>query len=281
MDKIIAATSPKRSAKAEGESSLMRMLTVIELFTLARPSWTVEQIAEAMGLTQSTAYRYVYTLSSFGYLSMMSGAEYCLGPKIIELDLLLRQTDPMIARAQDLAAELIELVPEGVVSLINLRGETAISVFQVKKPQDLDISFERGRSMRLYAGSASKVILAHLPRSRLLKFYANNHAEIAQFDLGQTWKEFSRALLAIRKSRSLVTVGELNPRSWGISAPVFNAEGDIRGSLNLIMPKDSHASSDVESLSQRLEEAARALSQGCSRLVTPPSTSRDLLGDPA
>lgn len=236
------------------------MLSLLELFSAATPYWTVERIAETMGLTQSTAYRYVAALSSFGYLAPMAGAEYCLGPKIIELDLVIRQTDPLAARAAEKASALIDLVPRGVVSLVNLHGDTAISVFQIKKPEDLQISFERGRSMRLYAGSAAKVILAHLPRSRLLKIYGNDHAEIRKFGLGETWKEFSRALLMIRREVTLITAGEVNRDSWGIAAPIFNADGDITGSINLIMPKSTFRSHDRLALSAQVRTAAQEIS---------------------
>lgn len=248
-----------RRTRADGESSLLRMLSVMELFTLDKPAWTVEQIADAMQLTQSTAYRYVAALSSFGYLALSSGAEYSLGPKIVELDLLIRQTDPLITQAQQKAVELLELVPEGVVSLINLHGDTAISVFQIKKPDDLEISNERGRSMKLYAGAAAKAILAYLPRSRLLKIYGNHHAEIKGYGLGETWKEFSSALLAIRKAATIITKGEVNPDSWGVAAPVFNSNGDIKGSLNLIMPIRTYEGCDHAALADLLLKAAQSL----------------------
>ena len=246
-------------ARGESESSLVRMLSVVELFSPEHPTWTAEQIANEMGLTQSTAYRYIAALTSFGYLAPLSGAEYGLGPKIIELDLMIRHTDPLISRAREKAEELVATVPAAVASLINLHGDTAISVLQVKKPQDLEISFERGRSMKLYAGSAAKVILAHLPRSRLLKLYGNHHADIRNYGLGETWKEFSRALLMIRKSPTLTTIGEANPNSWGIAAPVFNADGDIKGSLVVIMPRDTYETTDRDRLADRLAAAAREL----------------------
>lgn len=264
-------TSSRKSARgAEGGSSLLRMLSVFELFTIEEPRWSVEEISAKLNLTQSTAYRYVSALCSCGLLAAFGGAQYSLGPKIIELDLSIRQTDPLIGMAEKFAPGLLELVPKGVVSLISIRGDTAISVFQLKKPANLNLSFERGRSMSLFSGSAAKVILAHLPRARQLKLFGQFAPDIARVGLGQTWKEFARHLLEIRRQDVMMTKGELVAESWGIAAPIFNADGDVTSSINLIMPLKSFSEKRCDLLRS---EVARVAGEMNSQL-------RDVAGRP-
>lgn len=259
---------------SENGSSLQRMLAVLDLFTAERPQWTVEEIAEAHNLTQSTAYRYVGALCSSGLLASFGAAQYSLGSRIIALDLTMRQTDPLIGLAEQTAPQLLNTVPEGVVSLISLRGDTAISIFQDKKPDDLQISFERGRSMGIFSGAASKVILAHLPRAKQMKLFADFPELAAQSGLGQTWKTFSKSLLAIRREKAIYTRGEVEPRSWGIAAPIFDALGEVTSSLALIMPRESFS---AEAAVKLIDEVAGAASRITEKLKQEDTRSRDAL----
>lgn len=265
---------------AEAGSSLLRMLAVIDLFTVDRPQWTVDEIAEVQKLTQSTAYRYVAALCSSGLLAPYGSAQYSLGSRIIELDLKLRQTDPMIGIAEQIAPELLDLVTNGVVSLISLVGDTAISVFQTKKPPELQISFERGRSMGLFSGAAAKVILAHLPRARQMRLFADAPEEAAAAGFGKSWKEFSRKLLEYRRDVAVLTRGEVQAQSWGIAAPVFNPGGDVTSTLALIMPKDSFDAEEAENLKAYVIKAANHVTDRLKALEPkPPSSDAPPNGD--
>jgi DNA-binding IclR family transcriptional regulator len=40
-----------------------RTINVLKLFTLTRPAWSVEEAAAALGVSESSAYRYVAVLT--------------------------------------------------------------------------------------------------------------------------------------------------------------------------------------------------------------------------
>ena len=52
----------------KADSSLSRMLGVLDLFCEQRLHWSAEDIAETMGVSLPTSYRYLKTLSDAGLL---------------------------------------------------------------------------------------------------------------------------------------------------------------------------------------------------------------------
>lgn len=251
------------------------MLSVLDLFTIERPRWTVEEIAEALRFTQSTAYRYVSTLCGSGLIAPMGTGQYALGPRVIELDRQIRLTDPLIGLTAQIAPRLLKSVPKGVVTLASLRGDAVLSVFQARKPADIELSFERGRSMDLFRGAAAKAILAHLPRARLMRLFLYRQPEIASATLGRTWQEFWTAVQALRRQPAIVSRGEAEVTSWGVAAPVFDLERNILSSITLIMPIGSYTEKAATRLSRMVSDAATSIKAGLAQSTLAETVATD------
>ena len=91
----------------KSDSSLARLLAVLELFDEQRLALTVDTIVEALQVSQPTAYRYLKLLTDAGLLQRQDDANYSLGPRVIVLDHLIRRSDPMLAQALPYMKELV------------------------------------------------------------------------------------------------------------------------------------------------------------------------------
>lgn len=236
-----SASSSYPSGRDEGglPSSGDRLLAVLGLFTINRPAWTVEEAAEKLEVSATTAYRYFKRLTRVGLISPVSGASYTLGPAIIQMDRQIQLCDPMLRAARGVMAGLIRQVPEGgVLSLCRLFHDRVMCVHQVMgdNPPEL-ISYERGHPMPLFRGAGSKIILAYLPNRTLKSLFERNTQAIADADLGRDWDEFRRLLAAIRRAGVASTAGDLNPNRVGVAAPIFDQRRAILGSLNFVVPQ--------------------------------------------
>ena len=89
------------------DSSLARMLSVLDLFSDQRLSWSAEDIAETLGVSLPTCYRYLKTLSEAGLLQRGIDAQFTLGPRIVVLDHYIRQADPVLQCAIPFMKELV------------------------------------------------------------------------------------------------------------------------------------------------------------------------------
>ena len=87
-------------------SSLERLLSVLDLYSEEEPIWTLEGITSVTGYARSTAYRYVKELCDSGLLISVGKGAHVLGPRFIEFDRLIRNTDPLLNAAQKIIPQL-------------------------------------------------------------------------------------------------------------------------------------------------------------------------------
>jgi DNA-binding IclR family transcriptional regulator len=229
-----------QTVPVRGDSSGDRLLGVLALFTLDRPGWTVEAAAEALGVSPATTYRYFKRLTTAGLLSPVSGANYMLGPAIIQMDRQIQICDPMLNAARKTMLDLITHVERSTVLLCRMFHDRVMCVHQVmgRGPQQ-PVSYERGRLMPLFRGATSKVILAHVPARTLRGLYSRYETEIAEASLGKTWEELRRALSVLRRAGFCISSGEIDPGRLGIAAPVFDKDHAMLGSLSFVLPADA------------------------------------------
>jgi DNA-binding IclR family transcriptional regulator len=224
-------------SKVSGESSGDRLLSVLGLFTVEQPQWTVDDAARQLGVSGPTAYRYFKRLTGAGLISPVSGASYTLGPAIIQMDRQIQVSDPMLRAARGVMQTLIPRGGDGSALLLcRLFHDRVMCVHQVlgRGPQE-PVSYERGRLMPLFRGATSKIILAHLPARTLKSMFEQNAAEIAQAGFGKSWDELRSSLAAIRRAGVVVTRGEIDPGRVGIGAPLFDRDRNILGSLSFAL----------------------------------------------
>src|SRR5512146_164705 len=69
-----------------GSRSLERGLTILAAFRPGRPLLGVSELSREIGLSRSTAHRYVATLARLGYLRQdQVTRKYRLGPRVLDL----------------------------------------------------------------------------------------------------------------------------------------------------------------------------------------------------
>ena len=218
-------------------STAARLLDVLGLFTFDTPEWTAEAVAKELNLSLSTAYRYFKHLSDAGLIVAYAPGRYVVGPAITQLDRQTRLRDPLISIARPLMRQALEeLSPGAVLLLCRLYRDQVMCVHQeTRTPHPIAISYERGKLMPLYRGAASKIILASLPARQVQRHYRLSGGMDGA--LGGDWEEVKRALRKLRSAGLAITHAELDPGMVGVAAPLFTPDGDVIGSLGLVLPE--------------------------------------------
>ncbi len=202
-----------------------RVLRVLRLFSPDKALWTVDEVAAALDVSASSAYRYVQELTAAAYLDPVQGG-YALGPGLIELDYLIRRHDPIIHAAQPLMRRLLELTTEAATVILCRRCRDRVMCIhqeQGTRPHR-PAGYERGVAMPLFQGATSRVILAHETPHVQRRTYAENEAAIRAMTPEATWKSYSAQAAAIRRDGFAETVSEVTAGVRGIAAPVFQGQ---------------------------------------------------------
>ncbi len=274
-----------------------RTISVLKLFTLDRPAWTVEDAAAALGVSASSAYRYVAALTEAGLLTPAAGGCYTLGPAVIQYDRQIQITDPLLRAAKPVMAGLIQLAPaDSTVLLCRIFRETVLCVHQVAGgSRPAPVSYERGRPMPLFRGATSKVILSHLAPRDLRRVYEAHRVEAEAAALGGTWEAFRGAMAEMRRAGHAISHAEVDPGCIGIGAPVFDDRDRILGSLSYVVPVAEDpvaeescavrlaalATAGAKEISAGLKATAGATGGSAARPLGPPHVRRSDKGPDA
>ena len=213
-------------------SSLEKMLSLLDVFTLVAPVWSAEDLIRYSGCSRSTCYRYLKALQTAGFLTPVANGSYILGPRIIELDRQIRLCDPVYIAGGLSMRDLARRTGHSAL-LFLLFSDTIMCVREELNARAPEGILSRGQRRSLFSGAASKVILAHLPAHQLRSLYAKHRKTIAAAGLGADWRAFREALRQIRRDGHCMTVGEHSPGVVGIAAPLFNSTGNVLGSLGI------------------------------------------------
>ena len=249
-------------------SSLSSTLAVLSLFSADDPVWTAERIIERLAYTRPTGYRYVRELVSTGFLVRVASASYSLGPRIIELDYQIRQSDPLLKGGLSIIQDLVA-VSGCEVNLIGLYGEQIVTTHQQHGVERLPLSFGRGRPMPLLRGAGSKIIVANFPRVKLKRLYAGHTAEVQAAGFGADWESFKAAMAALRRAGYAMSQGELDAGFAGVAAPVFTADGEILGSVIVALSRQRLGMTDLERLIALVKSAGQRISESIALIGRP------------
>ena len=242
-------------ADNNNSSSLMKMLSVMDLFTVERSIWATIELIDALGTSRSTGYRYIRTLSSAGFLVAVGNGSYTLGPRIIELDLQIRKTDPLLQASREVMDQLVDKTGHSVL-LCTLFQSSVICIDERRAPLGPQNLFTRGQRRPLFRGAISKVILANLPHHRLRTIFARRKDDIVSANLGESWADFRKILTDIRSEGFAASHGEFNPGIVGIAAPIMNLDKAIIGAVGIAFSSEELRHSDLQQLSVLVKRAA-------------------------
>ncbi len=243
-------------------TQLNRTLAVLQAFEHGDSVLTADQLSAATGYPAATTYRYIRDLCEAGLLVRLPNG-YAPGPRIIEWDRMMRAHDPILGAGGEIIDQLV--AETGLELLVSqLYGERIVNVHYEHTTRNVPLELGRGRTVPLFRGSTSRVILAELPARQLRRLFDANQHDVYVMAIGSDWKRFSQALADVRRRGYAISTGELHPQMTGIAAPVFGEKHAVLGSITLIGDTARFAAFREDFISERIVAAARHISERLS-----------------
>ncbi|MEZ5785490.1 MAG: IclR family transcriptional regulator C-terminal domain-containing protein [Xanthobacteraceae bacterium] len=246
-----------------GTNSANRILAILDVFTEDRLEWTPEELMAELGYSRPTVYRYLKSLKEAGLLTSTPDARFTLGPRVVELDFLLRKSDPLIVNGQSHLQRLVSRYPCSAL-IVRWYGTKLLCVAsECSTPNPLS-SYPRGRPMQLARGAISRAIMAFLPRRQLEAMIAKNLDDLSGIGLGSTVAEVLESMRMVRKAGVAIAHGEVTPGVVGIASPVLNAGNIPVGSLSVTIAGQEVDPARLDAIAADVIAAARSLSAAAS-----------------
>jgi IclR family transcriptional regulator, pca regulon regulatory protein len=245
--------------------SLERGLQILSAFRTGQPQLGVSELGREVGLSRSTAHRYVATLATLGYLQQDAETKkYRLGPRV--LDLGFSAINSMEVR--EIAAPHLRRLSDATGFTVNmgiLDGNDIVYVERCRSTRpgqrEIDLNLHVGSRLPAYCTSLGKVLLAHL--SEPLRDAVLDEIEFAR--RGPNTITSRSALLAelerVRGQGFAVNNEELAYGLRSIAAPIFDYHGDAVAAVNLAVHSSMISMQDlVARLGGTLRRAAAEVS---------------------
>lgn len=260
MMDCMTATTDRRGVYRDGNSTADRALAILQMFTEARSRISATDVAEHLGVSRSTAYRYAQTLVNSEFLAEEPGNGFRLGAKLMELARIARRSyglsDMAVPAMRQLAAEFHE-----TILLTRRIGSTIVCIEREEWPgQYVRLSYERGSRLSLNAGASALILLAWLPSDYVRQLLAAQELQGYTGNTLTTAESILARLAEIRTDGYCVAQGEVDRDAMAIAAPVFDSHGEVIAGLSLVTLRSRMPPERLPSVIARLAEVAGQLS---------------------
>ncbi len=237
--------------------SVDRALTILE--TLARSGEAgVTDLAAALEVHKSTAFRLVATLESHGLVEQIDGrGKYRLGIGLLRLAGATTARLDVVQEARPISRKLAADTGE-TVNVSVLADRSALYLDQVAGSSALQSHNWVGQHIPLHATANGKVLLIGLDDDQLGEMLGRLQAYT---DTTITTRDKLRKELAqVREQGYAVAVDELEVGLAAIAAPIHNAHGDVIASMSVSGPTFRLTEERIDEIIPPLVEAAAEVS---------------------
>lgn len=215
-----------------GTQAIRRAVALLEAFGDDRPSRSVSELAESVGLNRTTVYRLLTALESAEYVARDPATDtYRLGSGLIALGGRAQRANPVrhlarpeleaLAASTGETATLEVLSQHEVVIIDEIPGEYVTSGSQ-----------HIGSRWPAYATSTGKAILAHLPPDELSEALAHPFHPLTERTIASS-EQLQACAAEARRNGYAVAAEELELGFVAVGAPLLDAGGRPIAAISL------------------------------------------------
>lgn len=228
-----SVTQPPQGVTSSGIDVLDRAAAILFAFRRDDLPLTLTELSERTGLYKSTLSRLAGALCHHRLLTRLEDGRFRVGPAALRLAAAYEAGfslgDVLLSPMRELSAETGE-----AVSFHVREGDHRVCLYRIASRHSIRAEVQPGDVQPLERGAGGRVLLAFAGEA------------------GAPYDE-------IRRCCVYMSVGERDPETAGLSAPVFDARGRLVGALGIVGPASRMGPAEMEQYRPRLLQfAARA-----------------------
>lgn len=257
----------KRPA-GESLGTIRRVVEVIRFFA-ERGDATLKELSLALSLAPSTCHRLLEMMGRDGLIEQdRARSRYRVGSEMYRISALVQSRRDIRKTALPFLRGIVNDCGETCVLSLYLPAEGKI-FFAEKIDSDKLLRYQLTMNMPVSTlwGASGRAVLAYLDKTVVDRIYAQEGRAPGSGEELPSRNALDKELFAIREQGYAVTFGQKIKDAVGISAPIFEADGKVTGSLCVTVPKNRIAAKDRVRLGQLVRATAIRLSEtlGSSR----------------
>lgn len=260
----VAATKPatKTLGKAASQQRSIQSIEIgfalINALEGAEGPLSLKEVAQRAGMSASKAHFYMVSFKRVGLVTQYDDTgHYALGRYALDLGLsALRRLD-LVEISREAMRTLSSQIGESVfLSVWGNHGPTI--VFKVDGPRRIPMTLQIGYVLPLLKSATGRIFLSYLPTQQTAAYLRDEAAGLAP--AVREALDAEKLKQRVRENQLAETDSLLNDGFTGVSAPIWNHQGELAGAITVISPSDSPGA-DARRNVGFLRDAARTLSR--------------------
>jgi IclR family pca regulon transcriptional regulator len=230
------------SGRPEEESdffvrALGRGLTILVLFDIEHPEWSLSDICVRTGMSKTTAYRMVRTLESKDFLVYDAETErYRLGKATIPAAYLALSYVGFVRSVRPFLEELAEATDETVEVTVG-GADGAVVVDEVATTHPFRLNRPTGRILNSLANSSFRMHVAFRPVAEQRRIIGSGSVRFTPNTMTDP-DEIELRLAAERAEGLAFDMEEQDRGVCAVSAPVFGRDGSLKAVVTVVAPAE-------------------------------------------
>ena len=216
--------------------SVVRVFTILELFSREEPRLTVTEISKRAALNRVTAYRLCRTLENLGYLQRGRDGAYELGIQAV----ILANTAAASQDVTQVAAPILNRLRDSIGETVNLAthdGADIVYLARLRSSNLLEIQLSVGSRIPIHASSLGKAICAFLPDDELNVVLDSLSFKALTSNTISNARDFRVVIERVRHDGYSLNVEELAANIVGIAMPIFDEHSYPVAAANIALTK--------------------------------------------
>ena len=216
-------------------ASVERALSILEAFSDGTSRLSLAELSVRTGFYRSTILRLTDSLRRFGYMHRDADGNFSLGPALWRLGALYQNAFDLADYIRPVLDELVESTGETAAFYVR-QGAKRLCLFRHISSSPLRFHIDEGSELPMGREADSRVLMA---------FSGEMEAPYNE----------------VRERGFHVNLGENNPKTGGVAAPVFGSGGRFVGALGIAGFRDHFEGKNGERIISVVIERARNLSR--------------------
>jgi IclR family transcriptional regulator, KDG regulon repressor len=237
-----------------------RVIQILEAIGSKKNGLTQRELAVELEIPKGSLSPLLSNLVDRGYLTLDRSKLYMLGPNLVVLTGRYLSSLEIVRIGRPIVQQLVSEIDEDT-EIVVMKGDEVLFLHKEECSKPLKYSIAIGELAPVYATSAGKAILAHLPETEVERYLtAVGLAPITKTSITDP-DAMKRELKEIRAIGLAYGREEFHQGICGIAAPVFNLYGNVAGAVVVTLPSIRFNRETKGFIEPRLKEAASRLSR--------------------
>lgn len=250
----------ENSRKTPALKTVEKALDIFDCIAEAPRPLTASETAARMGMSLSSVYKFLSTLTDKDYLSFDSETkQYRPSSRLVHLAARLSGNQQLTQLALPYMKELAAVTKE-TIHLAVPQGINVVFLEKIDSPHTLNVQTKIGTVSRMDRGATPQAIMALSPEDTFEKLCRevekepNGAASAAAAHLRQLRQQ-------IRQNGYIMSLGQMNVGVAAIAVPVVGADGMAAGAIAVAAPQARFSQEQFLSYVPMLKQASLRISQ--------------------